>query len=41
MKLMCMFCLAIIALFLTGAFYKGVEMSKRVDWFRIDVMGWV
>lgn len=40
MKLMCMFCLAIIALFLTGAFYKGVEMSAS-EWIGSGLMLWV
>lgn len=40
MKLMCMFCVSIIALFLTGAFYKGVEMSAS-DWIGSGLLLWI
>lgn len=40
MKLMCMFCMSIIALFVTGALYKGVEMSIG-EWIGSAILLWI
>ena len=40
MKLMCMFCIAIIALFLVGGLYRGVEMSVG-EWMGSGILLWI
>src|SRR5699024_10793140 len=40
LKLMCMFCMSIIALFVTGALYKGVEMSIG-EWIGSAILLWI